>query len=183
MFDSVTKQANTALLELLEVAKLKVGDIFVVGCSSSEIVGGKIGKQSSFEAARAIFSGISPELRERGIYLASQCCDHLNRALVIESEAAERYNLEVVNAIPQATAGGTFATVCYGSFFDPVLAESATANAGFDIGGTLIGMHLAHVAVPVRVSITKIGEANLVCARTRPKFVGGERAVYNEGLM
>ena len=119
MFDSVTKQANTALLELLEVAKLKVGDIFVVGCSSSEIVGGKIGKQSSFEAARAIFSGISPELRERGIYLASQCCDHLNRALVIESEAAERYNLEVVNAIPQAAHLRRFATARFLTRFWP----------------------------------------------------------------
>lgn len=180
MMDEITAQAGQAVTELLEKSKLCRGQVLVIGCSSSEMVGRYIGKGSSMEAARAAFSGIYPVLREKGICLAVQCCEHLNRALVVEREAAVQKGWEIVNAIPQPHAGGSFAVTAWESFREPVLVESIIADAGLDIGGTLIGMHLRRVAVPVRLSLNKIGEANILCARTRPKYIGGERAVYQE---
>lgn len=177
--ENIKKQAEQAVKELLLVAGLKKGDIFVVGCSSSEIIGGNIGKNSSFEAAEAVFEGIYPILKENGIYLAAQCCEHLNRALIIEREAAEKYGLDEVCVVPKMKAGGSFATCCYENFNEPVAVENIKAKAGMDIGGTLIGMHLKNVAVPVKLSLNKIGDAVLLCARTRPKYIGGERAQYN----
>lgn len=153
---------------------------FVVGCSSSEIVGGHIGKDSSMEAAAAVLAGILPVLKAQGVYLAAQCCEHLNRAIVIEQEAAEKYGYEQVNAVPQPHAGGSWATNCWQAFEHPVLVEEVRAAAGIDIGGTLIGMHLKRVAVPVRLTIKQIGAAPIICARTRPKYIGGSRAVYQE---
>ena len=169
--------------ELLESAKLGRGDIFVIGCSSSEIVGEHIGKGSSIEAAEAVFDAVYPILDEKGIYLAVQCCEHLNRAIIIESEAAKAYGYDVVNVVPQLKAGGAFATTAYKNFKKPAAIEKVRAKAGMDIGGTLIGMHLREVAVPVRVSVKKIGEAPINCARTRPKFIGGIRAAYDEELL
>ncbi len=177
--ENIKKQAEQAVKELLQVASLNAGDILVIGCSSSEIIGGNIGKNSSFEAAEAVFKGIYPILKEQGIYLAAQCCEHLNRALIIEREAAEKFGLEEVCVVPQIKAGGSFATNAYNSFKDPVAVENIKAKAGMDIGGTLIGMHLKSVAVPVKLSLNKIGEAILLCARTRPKYIGGERAKYS----
>lgn len=178
--EEVKRQARQALTELLTAADLKKGDILVVGCSSSEIVGQRIGKGSSTEAAQAVFEGIYPVLKEKGIFLAAQCCEHLNRALVLERRAAEAFGYEPVCVVPQPKAGGSFATAAYQQFDEPVLVEEVRAKAGMDIGGTLIGMHLKAVAVPVRVSLTKIGEAILLCAKTRPKYIGGERAKYSE---
>ena len=177
---AITAQARQAAEELLAAAHLRAGDIFVVGCSSSEIVGGHIGKDSSMEAAAAVLAGILPVLKAQGVYLAAQCCEHLNRALILETEAAEKYGYEPVNVMPQPKAGGSFATAAWHAFADPVAVEHIAAHAGMDIGDTLIGMHLKDVAVPVRLSIRQIGEAHLVCARTRRKFVGGVRAVYDE---
>ena len=177
---AITAQARQAAEELLAAAHLRAGDIFVVGCSSSEIVGGHIGKDSSMEAAAAVLAGVLPVLKAQGVYLAAQCCEHLNRAIVIEQEAAEKYGYEQVNAVPQPHAGGSWATTCWKNFKDPVAVEEIRANAGMDIGGTLIGMHLKRVAVPVRLSLNKIGEANILCAYTRPKLIGGERARYTE---
>ena len=178
IYSGIKENAQSIITELLEQAKLNPGDILVVGCSSSEILGSKIGKGSSYSAAEAVFDVIYPMLCDRGIYIAAQCCEHLNRALVIEKQAAEKYGLEIVCAIPQPKAGGSFATVTYKNLKEPVLVESVKAHAGIDIGGTLIGMHLKQVAVPVRTALSKIGEANIICARTRPKFIGGERTVY-----
>lgn len=177
-FDEIKNAASAAVRELVYVAELRAGDIFVVGCSSSEVMGKKIGNCSAYEAARAVFEGIYPTLRQKGIYLAAQCCEHLNRALIIERECAEKYGYEPVCVIPQPKAGGSFATVTFESLSDPIAIEHIKAKAGIDIGGTLIGMHLSHVAVPVRLSINKIGEANILCARTRPKYIGGPRAKY-----
>ena len=177
--DNLTNQANQVVKEVLAQAELKKGSLFVVGCSSSEIIGGKIGKNSSIEAAEAVFEGIYSALQEQGIFLAAQCCEHLNRAIILEREAAEKFGYEIVNVIPQPKAGGSFATTAFKRFSDPVAVEFVKADAGIDIGGTLIGMHLKHVAVPVRISLDKIGQASLLCARTRPKFIGGERAKYN----
>ena len=176
----LTAQARRATEELLEAAHLETGDIFVVGCSSSEIRGGRIGHDSSMEVAAAVLAGVLPPLQEQGVYLAAQCCEHLNRSIVIEREAAKKYGCQIVAAIPQPHAGGSWATNCWRTFKDPVLVEEVKAAAGMDIGGTLIGMHLRRLAVPVRLSMDHIGEAILLCARTRPPFIGGSRAVYSD---
>lgn len=183
VYQEIQAQARTAAEELLAASGLRPGDLFVVGCSSSEITGGQIGKASSLETAQAVFQGIYPVLEERGIFLAAQCCEHLNRALILERAAAVRLGLPQVNVLPQPKAGGSFATAAYRRFRDPAAVESVQAQAGMDIGNTLIGMHLAPVAVPVRLSIRRIGEAPLVCARTRPKFIGGERTIYDSRLL
>ena len=177
----ITAQAQQAATELLEAAHLETGDLFVVGCSSSEITGGRIGKQSSMQAAQAVLEGVLPVLQAQGVSLAAQCCEHLNRAIVVERDVARERGYEIVAAIPQPHAGGSWATCCWRAFSDPVLVEEVRAEAGMDIGGTLIGMHLRRVAVPVRLSLDHIGQAVLLCARTRPKFIGGARAVYGEG--
>ncbi len=177
-FEQITAQARTATRQLLDIAGLKEGDIFVVGCSSSEVLGGHIGKASSLEAAQAVFEGIYPALREREVYLAAQCCEHLNRVLIVEGECAERYGYEPVCVVPKPKAGGSFAARAWNTFARPTAVEHIRAHAGMDIGGTLIGMHLREVAVPVRLSLDHIGRAILLCARTRPKYVGGSRAVY-----
>lgn len=175
----IRNASRELIKEMLEKTSLKAGDIFVVGCSSSEIVGSNIGKGSSYEAAKIVFGEIYPVLKEKGIYLAAQCCEHLNRALVIERECADKYGYEPVSVVPQPKAGGSFATLTYENMTAPVVVEHIKANAGFDIGGTLIGMHLRDVAVPIRLSVTRIGEANVICAYTRPKYIGGPRAIYN----
>ena len=177
-FEEIKRSAADAAKELCDAAGLKKGDIFVVGCSSSEITGKYIGKFSAFEAAKAVFEGIYPVLCERGVFLAAQCCEHLNRAIIIESECAEKYGYEPVCVVPKPKAGGSFATVTYDNLKTPVAVEHIKAHAGIDIGGTFIGMHLRDVAVPVRLSMNKIGEANILCARTRPKYIGGPRAMY-----
>ena len=182
MFEQIKEQAENAVRELLEVSKLQPGDLLVIGCSSSEIMGERIGKGSSMEAAQAVYEGIAPVLEEKGILLAAQCCEHLNRALIVERSTAEKFGYEPVNVRPWAHAGGSFATTGWEHMEHPAAVEHVRAHAGMDIGDTLIGMHLREVAVPVRLSIRKIGAASLVCARTRPKFVGGERARYVDEL-
>ena len=176
--EEITARSRQAAEELLEAAGLKPGSLFVVGCSSSEITGGRIGKASSLETAQAVFQGIYPLLQEREIFLATQCCEHLNRALIVEAACAERYGYDPVSVRPQPKAGGSFATAAWEAFQHPTAVEHVRAHAGLDIGGTLIGMHLRDVAVPVRLSLDRIGEAVLLCARTRPKFIGGSRACY-----
>lgn len=180
MLEELTQQAKLAVTQVLEAAKLESGSLFVVGCSSSEVCGSRIGTNSSLETAQAVFAGIYPVLRERGIYLAAQCCEHLNRAIILEREAARKFGYEEVNVVPQPKAGGSFATTAYAAFDHPVAVEEVRADAGLDIGGTLIGMHLKRVAVPVRIEVKRIGEAIVLCARTRPKFIGGSRAHYDE---
>ena len=182
MINAITEQAKKAIIELIEVSNIKTGDLLVIGCSSSEVAGGTIGKNSSIDAAQAVFNGIYPTLKENGIYLAAQCCEHLNRAIILEEEAAQKFGYEIVNVCPQPKAGGSFATTVWNNLTSPVAVEHIKAKAGLDIGNTLIGMHLKEVAVPVRLSINKIGEAPIVCARTRPKFIGGERAHYQDEL-
>ena len=182
----IEQESRLAAIEICEASRIKKGEIFVVGCSSSEVLGDRIGTSTNVDVAEAIYNGIAPVLADRGIYLAGQCCEHLNRALVVEEEVLERYGFEQVNAIPQPNhAGGAFATVCYERFDEPVLVESINqkADAGIDIGGTMIGMHMHGVVVPVRISLRKIGEAPIICARHRPKYVGGQRAIYDENLL
>lgn len=182
MYEEIKEQAKKAVLEILELARLKKGDIFVIGCSSSTVAGHSFGSASSMDIAQAIFDGIYPELKSRGIYLAAQCCEHLNRAIITERAAAEKQLREEVNVVPQPKAGGSFATISYNTLEEPVAVEHIRADAGMDIGGVLIGMHLKEVAVPLTLSVKKIGEANLTSARTRAKFIGGERARYNDSM-
>lgn len=179
----VYKQAQAAVAELMASAdNLKAGDMLVVGCSTSEICGKRIGTGSSQEAAKAVMDAILPEAKARGLYLCVQCCEHLNRCLVAERACMERYDLQQVWVRPQLHAGGAFAMEAVKRLDEPVMVEDlrGKASAGLDIGGTLIGMHLHPVVVPIHANTRKIGEANLVMARTRPKYVGGPRAIYDE---
>ena len=178
LLNALREQAQSAVKELLDEAQLKAGDILVIGCSTSEVIGRTIGKASVPEAAEAVFEGMYSAASERGVFLAAQCCEHLNRALVVEAECAEKYGLDAVCVRPVPKAGGSFATTAFARFDAPVVVEQIKAHAGIDVGGTLIGMHLRAVAVPVRLSIARIGEAPIICARTRPKFIGGSRAQY-----
>ncbi len=181
MMEQIRQETAAAVRELCEKAGLRPGQILVVGCSTSEVRGSRIGTDSAPETGRVLLEAIAAELEPRGIYLAAQCCEHLNRCIIVERAAVPF--LEPVNAVPQPKAGGSFATAAYGHFQDPVAVEQIRADAGLDIGGTLIGMHLKQVAVPVRLETKRIGEALVLAARTRPKFIGGARAQYNESLL
>lgn len=179
----IKNQLTEAMEEFFQRAKLEKGDVVVVGCSASEVGGSAIGTNSSLETAREIFGVIYPMLKDRGLYLAAQCCEHLNRAVIIEKELRDKLGLDRVNVIPQPKAGGSFATTAYKNFENPVAVEKIRADGGIDIGGTLIGMHIKEVCVPVHLKVKNIGRATLLAARTRPKFVGGSRAVYDEKLL
>lgn len=182
MLNTIARQTKTALSELLAVAKLRPGEILVVGGSSSEILGERIGSHSSVETAEAVMEQLFALCEEQKIYLAVQCCEHLNRALIVDAACARQYGLEEVNVVPQPKAGGAFATTAYARFDQPVAVEHIRAHAGLDFGQTFIGMHMKEVCVPVRLSLKQIGQANLSACRSRPKFIGGERAHYNESL-
>lgn len=178
MNSELYKQTQAVMEEFGEKAKLKKGDIIVIGCSTSEIIGSKIGTDSSPETAKIVFEAMYEYAMQKGIYIAVQCCEHLNRAIVVEREAVPF--AEIVNVVPQPKAGGSMATQAYAHFTNPVVVEEIKADAGIDIGLTLIGMHLKKVAVPLRLENNKIGEALLVAARTRAKYIGGSRAIYKE---
>ena len=181
VYEVVKSQTENCLRELLDAAGLEAGDIMVIGCSSSEIIGKRIGTATDDDAGEAVWLGVSPLLEAKGIWLAAQCCEHLNRALVIERAAAKRYNLESVSVLPVHEAGGSWATAAYKHMKDPVVVEDlgrSKAAAGIDIGETCIGMHLRPVAVMVRPSDPWIGKARVTMVRTRPKLIGGARAKY-----
>lgn len=180
LLQQVKEEAANAAKQLVAEAKLHKGQIVVVGCSTSEVVGRKVGSWSTPEVGQAIFDGLNSVFAPLGIYIAAQCCEHLNRALIVDYEAVP--GAEIVNVVPQPKAGSSFATAAYNAFSHPVALEEIKADAGLDIGGTLIGMHLKRVAVPVRLAQKHIGDAVLLAARVRPKFIGGERAIYNDEL-
>ena len=181
MAQSIYEQAKAVIAELSEKANLKTGNVVVVGCSTSEVVGAQIGTDSNPDVAGEIFKALHDFSKEKGLYLAIQCCEHLNRAIITERKAVPF--AETVNVIPQPKAGGSLATKACAGFEEPVAIEEIKADAGLDIGLTLIGMHLKKVAVPVRLEHNRIGEAIVVAARTRAKFIGGSRAVYDENLL
>ena len=180
ILQAIRTDAAAAATQLVDAAKLRRGQIVVIGCSSSEVVGHQVGSWSTPEVGQAIYDGLSSVFDPLGIYMAAQCCEHLNRALIVERDALPY--AEIVNVVPQPKAGGSFATACYENFRQPVALEEIRADAGLDIGGTLIGMHLKKVAVPVRLEQRTIGDAMVLAARVRPKFIGGERAYYDEKL-
>ena len=181
LLEQVERESAAAARQLAETAHLRKGQLVVIGCSTSEVVGHQVGSWSTPEVADAIFRGLDSVFGPMGVYMAAQCCEHLNRAVIVE-KAALLPGTEIVNVVPQPHAGGSFAMTVYGHAKCPVAVEEIKADAGMDIGDTLIGMQLKHVAVPVRLSLNQIGEAHLVCARTRPKFIGGSRAVYDDAL-
>ena len=180
LLEQIRQEAAAAARQLVEAARLHKGQIVVIGCSTSEVVGHQVGSWSTPEAANAIFRGLDSVFTPMGVYMAAQCCEHLNRALIVEREAVP--GAEIVNVVPQPKAGSSFATAAYQAFRHPVALEEIRADAGLDIGGTLIGMRLKKVAVPVRLAQNHIGQAMVLAARTRPKFIGGDRAVYDEEL-
>ena len=185
--DLATLMEDSYLLckEFIEKAKLKKGQLFIVGCSTSEVLGEKIGTASSYSVAKALFQGIDRAAKEKEVFLCTQCCEHLNRAIIIEGAVAEKLGFldAIVNVVPKEKAGGSFSTVAYESFHEPVALERVRTDGGMDIGDTFIGMHLKAVAVPLRLSKNALGDAHLTAARVRPKFVGGSRAVYDESLL
>ena len=182
MYEELTQQAAKVTEELCEKAKLRKGQILVIGCSTSEVCGDTIGTGSNLEAAEAVFAGIYSVTQKYGIYLAAQCCEHLNRAIITSAEVASAQGQDRVNVVPFPKAGGSFATITYGTVPSPVAVEHIKADAGMDIGGVLIGMHLREVAVPLNLKNNMIGQAHITAARTRPKFIGGERAHYDDDM-
>ena len=180
LLEQVERESAAAARQLAETAHLRKGQLVVIGCSTSEVVGHQVGSWSTPEVADAIFRGLDSVFGPMGVYMAAQCCEHLNRALIVEYEAVT--GGEIVNVVPQPKAGSSFATAAYKAFRHPVALEEIRADAGLDIGGTLIGMHLKKVAVPVRLEQDHIGQAIVLAARVRPKFIGGDRAVYDETL-
>lgn len=179
--DEIKDEAKKAAEEICEIGCLDKGSILVIGCSSSEVAGEKIGTFSSPDVAKAVFEGIYSVTSGKGIHLAAQCCEHLNRAIIVD--ASNMQCQDIVNVVPMPKAGGSFATCAYKAFKKPAALEHIKADAGLDIGGTLIGMHLKEVAVPVRLSLKQIGNAPLSAARTRPKFIGGIRAHYDDSML
>ena len=176
----ITAKASDLTAELCDLTKLRPGQILVVGCSTSEILGNRIGKAAQPEVGIAVADGVLAALKPRGVYLAAQCCEHLNRSIVIERAAANP--ADIVNAVPRPHAGGSFATAVYSKLTDPVVVEVIQADAGLDFGDTLIGMHLKRVVLPVRLTTTELGAAHVTAGRTRPKYIGGERTVYDDAL-
>ena len=176
----ITHQAAQAAEILLDAARPQPGGICVVGCSTSEIAGEMIGSASNLEVAQAVWEGLAPAIQAAKLYLAVQGCEHINRALCVSRACAERFDLTEVMVVPWLHAGGAFATYAYGRTADAVMVEDLRARAvlGLDIGGTLIGMHLRPVAVPVHSPLRQIGAAHLTMARVRPRYIGGPRAKY-----
>jgi len=180
LLTDIAEAARKSAIELCEKSSLKAGQTVIIGCSTSEIAGAHIGTISSAEIGDTVFEALNSVFIEAGVYIAAQCCEHLNRAVIIEREASAGYT--IVNAVPAPGAGGAFAAAAYSKMRDPVAVESITADAGLDIGCTLIGMHLRRVAVPIRLENPYIGKALVIAARTRPPLIGGARARYDDAL-
>lgn len=174
----ITTDTQEAVKELIALSKVQQGQIIVLGCSSSEILGAKIGSASNLEVAQAVFNGLMPQIKSLGLFLAVQCCEHLNRALIVERTLLEKNSWQEVTVLPQPNAGGAMATIAYQNFSSAAVCSHIVADAGLDIGDTMIGMHLKHVCVPLRLKIKSIGQAHLTAAKSRPPLIGGNRACY-----
>ncbi|MFJ8246702.1 TIGR01440 family protein [Peribacillus asahii] len=177
------EQLRTILTEFQDAAHLNDKHLFVIGCSTSEVIGKRIGTEGTLAVAEMVYSELRAFQLQTGVGLAFQCCEHLNRALVLPREIAEQRGYEEVSVVPVRKAGGSMATYAYQQLNNPVVVEHITAEAGIDIGDTFIGMHVKHVAVPIRTSIKEVGHAHVTLAKTRPKLIGGERAVYTKDAM
>ncbi|RID88620.1 TIGR01440 family protein [Peribacillus asahii] len=177
------EQLRTILTEFQDAAHLNDKHLFVIGCSTSEVIGKRIGTEGTLAVAEMVYGELQAFQLQTGVGLAFQCCEHLNRALVLPREIAEQRGYEEVSVVPVRKAGGSMATYAYQQLNNPVVVEHITAEAGIDIGDTFIGMHVKHVAVPIRTSIKEVGHAHVTLAKTRPKLIGGERAVYTNDVM
>ncbi|MDF2607332.1 MAG: hypothetical protein K0S34_1527 [Bacillales bacterium] len=180
MIETIHEEWKLLLREFSNEVLLDESKVLIIGCSTSEVLGHKIGTNSTLDAAKVIYKELRSFQKKLNFHLAVQCCEHLNRALVVEREFAINKNLEIVNAIPSPKAGGAFATVVYHNMRDPVLVESIRADVGIDIGDTLIGMHIKNVAIPIRLSINSLGHSHVNFATTRPKYIGGSRTQYEQ---
>lgn len=178
--DTYKQQLLTGLADYFDQSELQEGSVFVLGCSTSEIIGERIGSHSTLAVGEMIVSTLLQKLKERKLFLAVQGCEHINRALVVERQVAERFGFEIVTVVPSLQAGGAAATAAYHLLEDPVVVEKIVATGGIDIGDTFIGMHVKHVQIPVRTTIKEIGAAHTTYVRSRPKLIGGPRAVYEE---
>lgn len=178
--EEIREALRTSLIEFSGLGYGKRGDIFVVGCSTSEVIGKRIGTAGTMQVAEVLYQELEAFQKSTGVHLAFQCCEHLNRGLVVEREVAEKNQLEIISAIPTRTAGGALAAHAFQQLEDAVLVEFIRAQGGIDIGDTSIGMHIKHVAIPIRTSIKEIGAAHVTMAASRPKLIGGERAVYEK---
>lgn len=178
LIEKIIDESKAAIIEAVENSDMQAGDIFIIGCSTSEVIGGIIGKSSNAEIGDAIIKSALRILEQKGVYLAVQCCEHLNRALVISSEACKKYGFEEVCVVPALHAGGAAAVAAYASIPSAVIVEHIAAKAGIDIGDTEIGMHIKFVQVPLRLKNNKIGNARVTALKSRPKLIGGERAIY-----
>lgn len=178
--DNFIKEVEALFEDILEQfgQTAVAGDLLVLGCSSSEVQGHHIGKASSQEIGEIIVGELLSQLRDRAMNLCVQCCEHLNRALVIERELAKSRGYQIVNVVPQLHAGGSAALAATQYFKDPVMVEHVEAEYGIDIGDTAIGMHVKHVQVPVRPGNKQLGQAHVTALRSRPKYIGGPRAKY-----
>ena len=179
--ETIRQSVRTAMAELLDLAKVREGQLFVVGCSTSEVMGKKIGTDSHIDVAQILFDEIYKAVKAKGLNLAVQCCEHINRALVMERSAVTWE--EEVNVVPQRHAGGAMAVTAYERFDDPVMVEFIKADAGLDIGDTAIGMHIKHVQVPIRPVLRSIGQAHVTALASRPKLIGGARAQYPQDFI
>nr|WP_238323098.1 TIGR01440 family protein [Gorillibacterium massiliense] len=169
------------LTELVTAGGIGPRQMIVIGVSTSEVAGRRIGSAGSREVAEAIFKGVRQAREKFGFFPVFQCCEHLNRALVVERELLALHpDLTPVSVVPVPKAGGSMAATAYLRFQEPVVVEEVRAHAGLDIGSTLIGMHMRPVAVPVRPTLRRIGEAAVTMAYSRPKLIGGSRAVYDD---
>lgn len=174
----IKEDVDNVVAEWIKRDDLKEGDVFVIGCSTSEVAGKDIGTSGSDEIAEALFNSFQQLNEKKNVHLVYQCCEHLNRALVMEKSTQKQHDLTEVTVVPVRDAGGSMSTYAYRHFTDAVVVEDVKADAGIDIGGTMIGMHLHQVAVPIRFEKRQIGSAQITLARTRPKLIGGARAQY-----
>ena len=177
-FELLQLQTTKMLDEIFEQSALGIGAVLIVGCSTSAILGEKIGSAGSTEIAQIIYPIIVDKTAAHKLQVVFQCCEHLNRAVVIERKMAVDQHLEIVSVVPHPKAGGALASLAYRSMVDPVIVEFVKADVGIDIGGVLIGMHIRHVAVPLKLANNQVGAARIIAAKSRPKLIGGERAQY-----
>lgn len=176
---NLEQQAEQLFKEFLDSGHFRSGQLIVLGCSTSEVAGDRIGQAGSPDIAAALFFPLYHLAKERGIHLAFQCCEHLNRALVVTRQTMDAFRLEEVSVVPHPHAGGSMASHAYRHLPDAVVVETVQAHGGIDIGETLIGMHMRPVAVPFRLSSRTLGSARINACYTRPKLIGGERAQYS----
>ncbi|GAB6153350.1 TIGR01440 family protein [Desulfosporosinus burensis] len=178
--EELAKVWESILDAFFQKVNLRSQQILVIGCSTSEVMGHRIGQGSSLEIAEVLLPPLLERVNQQGIFLAVQGCEHLNRALVVEEACVNHYGLEEVTVLPSLNAGGAMTVKAWEKFSSPVMIERIQGHAGIDVGDTFIGMHLRPVVIPIRIHVKELGQAHLTLARTRPRLIGGPRAIYDE---